>query len=480
MTQTSDILIGKSSGKKKALFAFPRLGSSLVLGMEGFALFNLYFTGFGVSALLVTLAQAIGYIVIGFGQFFMGWISDGKYTKWGRRKPYIIAFAPLLGISYIFLFLPTLFLPNLTLSSPTELSPDSQATLFIWFLIWDIIFKISYSMTTVYQSWMAEQFSNPERPKVSQYQNYFNWIGNGAMSLVSILVLTGYVNILFPPGGGTRNIYAPIPFLFLNFVLTFGIIAIVSFLLSGILMPTEPRFEIKTSLKENLKIVLKNRNYLKVTLMIGIASLGWSILVDALLAYNQAVLFLPDISFYIIAVVLLVGIFTFLFLWRKVLEKSGKKNALLNIFLFAAVFLPYTLLATINATNEIIPRLLIGIIFVIIATGALGGWYLFPYIIYADIAQDDEQKTGQLKAGIYTGFNSIILNLFQAFGVFVLGVAIEHLPTIALINPNGLPQAVPLGLILFGPISSIIILISYYYTKRYVKLDFEWEKKQIE
>ena len=71
MTQTSDILIGKSSGKKKALFAFPRLGSSLVLGMEGFALFNLYFTGFGVSALLVTLAQAIGYIVIGFGQFFL-------------------------------------------------------------------------------------------------------------------------------------------------------------------------------------------------------------------------------------------------------------------------------------------------------------------------------------------------------------------------------------------------------------------------
>jgi Na+/melibiose symporter-like transporter len=471
MTETSDVLIGKSSGKKKVLFAFPRLGSSLVLGMEGFALFNLYFTGFGVSALLVTLAQAIGYIVIGFGQFFMGWISDGKYTKWGRRKPYIIAFAPLLGISYIFLFLPTLFLPNLTLSSATDLSPDSQATLFIWFLIWDILFKISYSMTTVYQSWMAEQFKNPERPKVSQYQNYFNWIGNGAMSLVSILVLTGYVNILFPPGGGTRNIYAPIPSLFLTFVLTFGIIVIVSFLLSGIFMPTEPRFEIKTSLKENLKIVLKNRNYLLVTLMIGIASLGWSILVDALLAFNQAVLFLPDVSFYIIAVVLLVGIFTFLYLWRKILERSGKKNALLNIFLFAAVFLPYTLLATI----EIIPRLLIGIIFVIIATGALGGWYLFPYIIYADIAQDDEKKTGQLKAGIYTGFNSIILNLFQAFGVFVLGVAIEHLPNITLTG-----EAVPLGLILFGPISSVIILISYYYTKRYVKLDFEWEKKQTE
>ena len=473
MTETSESLIGKSSGKKKVLFAFPRVGSSLVLGMEGFALFNLYYTGFGVSALLVTLAQAIGYIVIGLGQFSLGWISDGKYTKLGRRKPYIIALAPLLGISYIFLFLPTLFLPDLVLLPSNELSPDSEATLFIWFLIWDILFKISYSMTTVYQSWMAEQFINSERPKVSQFQNYFNWIGNGAMALVSILVLTSYVNILSPPPPSLDppNPNAPIPITFLTFVLLFGIIAIVAFILVGILMPTEPRFEIKSSLKENLKIVLKNRNYLLVTLMIGIASLGWSILNDALLAYNQAALFLEDLDFYIIAAVLLIGIFTFLYFWRKMLEKRGKKNTLLNIFLFAVIFLPVSLLALVEA----IPRLLIGIIFVIVATGTLGGWYLFPYIIYADIAQDDEQKTGELKAGIYAGFNSIILNLFQAFGVFVLGLAIESLPMITLTG-----ESVALGLILFGPISSIILLISYFYTRKYVKLDFEWEKKQIE
>jgi len=470
MTETSEVLIGKSTEKKKLLFAFPRLGSSLVLGMEGFALFNLYYTGYGVSALLVTLAQAIGYVVIGFGQFLLGWISDGKYTKWGRRKPYIIGLAPLLGVSFIFLFLPTLFLPDLVLLPSNELSPNSETTLFIWFLVWDLLFKISYSMTTVYQSWMAEQFINPERPKVSQFQNYFNWIGNGSMALVSILVLTGYVNILSPPSPAPPNPNAPIPLDFLIFVLAFGIIATVAFILVGILMPTEPRFEIKTSLKENLKVVLKNRNYLLVTLMIGIASLGWSILNDALLAYNQAALFLGGIDFYIIAGVLLIGIFTFLYIWRRLLEKRGKKNTLLNIFLFAAIFLPISVLALIEA----IPRLLLGIIFVIIATGALGGWYLFPYIIYADIAEDDEQKTGQLKAGIYAGFNSIILNLFQAFGVFVLGVAIESLPIITLTGGD-----VALGLIVFGPICSIILLISYFYTKKYVKLDFEWEKKQI-
>ena len=455
MTESSELLIGKSDSRKKLLFAFPRVGSSLVIGLEGFALFNLYYNGYGLSALLVTLAQALGFIVIGFGQFLFGWISDAKYTKWGRRKPYIIILAPLLGISFIFLFLPSLILPDL----------NDKAALFIWFLIWDLTFKLSYSLTTVYQSWMAEQFINSERPKVSQFQNYFNWIGNGSMALVSILVLTKYVTAL---SGPPPNPNIPIPFDFLILVILFGIIATVAFILVAIFMPTEPKFEIKTKLKENLKIVLKNRNYLLITLMIGISSLAWSILNNALLAYTQGALFLSGLDFYVIAGFLLIGIFSFLYLWRRVLEKRGKKNTLLIIFLFAVITLPISLLALVDA----FPRLLLGIIFIIIGTGSLGGWYLFPYIIYADIAQDDEQKTGQLKAGIYAGFNSIILNLFQAFGVFGLGVAIESLPLITLTGGS-----VALGLILFGPISSAILLIAFFYTKKYVKLDFEWEKK---
>ena len=455
MTESSELLIGKSDSRKKLLFAFPRVGSSLVIGLEGFALFNLYYNGYGLSALLVTLAQALGFIVIGFGQFLFGWISDAKYTKWGRRKPYIIILAPLLGISFIFLFLPSLIIPDL----------NDKAALFIWFLIWDLTFKLSYSLTTVYQSWMAEQFINSERPKVSQFQNYFNWIGNGSMALVSILVLTKYVTAL---SGPPPNPNIPIPFDFLILVILFGIIATVAFILVAIFMPTEPKFEIKTKLKENLKIVLKNRNYLLITLMIGISSLAWSILNNALLAYTQGALFLSGLDFYVIAGFLLIGIFSFLYLWRRVLEKRGKKNTLLIIFLFAVITLPISLLALIDA----FPRLLLGIIFIIIGTGSLGGWYLFPYIIFADIAQDDEQKTGQLKAGIYAGFNSIILNLFQAFGVFGLGVAIENLPMITITGGS-----VALGLILFGPISSVILLIAFFYTRKYVKLDFEWEKK---
>jgi len=455
LNELQGIVREESKTGKKLLFAFPRVGSSLVLGMEGFALFNLYWNGFGLSAFLVGLTQAIGFLVVGLSQFFFGWVSDAKYTKWGRRKPYIVAFAPILGISFIFLFLPSLFLPDLS----------DTTILFVWFFIWDLIFKISYSLTTVYQSWMAEQFIVSERPKVSQFQNYFNWIGNGSMALVSIIVLTGYVDDLIGP---PRNPNTPIPMNFLLITIAFGVIAIVSFTLVGLLMPTEPKFEIKSNLKENLKIVIHNRNYLRITLMIGIASLAWSIVTDVILAYSQAALFLTGTDFYIIAGVLLIGIFSFLLVWRRLLEKLGKQQALLYIFLFSAITLPVSLLALIEA----FPRLILGIIFVVLATGALGGWFLFPYIIYADIAEDDEKKTGHLKAGIYAGFNSIIGNIFQAFGVFILGTAIDALPIITLTGQN-----VALGLIVFGPICTVILLVAYFYTKKFVTLDFDWEKK---
>jgi hypothetical protein len=43
---------------------------------------------------------------------------------------------------------------------------------------------------------------------------------------------------------------------------------------------------------------------------------------------------------------------------------------------------------------------------------------------------------------------------------------------------NGVGDTFSLGLVIFGPIASAILLISYFYTKKYVRLDFKWEETQ--
>ena len=116
-------------------------------------------------------------------------------------------------------------------------------------------------------------------------------------------------------------------------------------------------------------------------------------------------------------------------------------------------------------------RLPIAIIFISGAAAVLAGWFLFPYIIYADLADDDAHRTKELRAGIYQGFPSIILNLFQALGSLIIG-SITSLPSITVGT-----LSFSLGLVLFGPLCSIILIIAYIFTKKKVTIDFNWEHR---
>lgn len=449
MDKTNEIQRGKSSTGKMVTFGIPRFGSSVVLGIEGWALLTLYFVAYGLDPFRATFAKAMGFLAIAAAQFLFGWISDGKYTRWGRRKPFIIIFAPLLGISFIFLLLPGLVLPDL----------NDKNALFIWLLVWDILFRISYAVTTPYQAWMAEQFEVGDRPKVSQIQNYCNWIGNGLMSILTMLVFTE----VFDKIAADVN---TIPMEFLLIVVVFGVVVILLFYLIAFLMPTEPKYEIETNLIESLKVTIKNKNYMRVVLMQGIASLGLSMITAVMLTYTEVVLNLEFMEYLIVAILLLVGIFVFLYVWRTLILKKGKKSVISYIFLFGFIFLPITLLGLIPMDISLI----IGIFFIIIVAFVLGGWFLFPYIMYADLAEDDEKSTGNLKAGVYVGFPSIILNIFQAIGLLVLGVILS-LPEITVGT-----ETFTVGLVLWGPLCSIIFIVTYLYIRKFVTLDFDWEK----
>ena len=146
---------------------------------------TLYTSGYRLKPFLAGFSISMGYLTIALVQFLLGWLSDAKYTKWGRRKPYIIIISPILAVSSIFLLLPGLVI---------DLS--NEKTLFLWMLIWEIIFRASYAVTTPYQAWMAEEFPIEERPKVSQFQNTFNYIGNGIMALFSLIILTEYIDAI--------------------------------------------------------------------------------------------------------------------------------------------------------------------------------------------------------------------------------------------------------------------------------------------
>jgi GPH family glycoside/pentoside/hexuronide:cation symporter len=429
-------------------FGMPRISTSIVLTIVDFAVLFIYFEGYQLNPLLVGIALMCGKFAIAISQSTMGWLSDKTKTRFGRRKPFMIIGAPILGVSFILLLLPTYFLGK----TPNEMS------LFAWLLIFAVLFQFFYGeLTTPYQSWMAEQFEVHERSTAAAWQNIYNYIG-AAIALL-------FTQVIVPNVMESYVITKEIHPLYSTLVILFVIVTIALFYVSAYAIPVEKAVIIKSSLIEDFKEIIRDKNFIHVCMFVGISSLTWGMITGVMLGYVQKVLLLTDIL--IGAGALAIGVLGSLFAWKKIISKIGKKKSLMIILAWAACTLPFgAIIPLLPFTDFTIPA----VVLVLIIASALGGWFLFPYIVYADLAENDE-KSGEgdeLKAGLYTGFPSILLNIFQAFGLLLVG-ALLLLPP-----PPG--KLYSFGYLLWAPLGSVILVIAFFYLKKYVTLDFEWEK----
>ncbi|MHA1328472.1 MAG: MFS transporter [Promethearchaeota archaeon] len=414
MSQNNNGLWTEATRRKYILYGAPKLSTSIIMGFADFGLFTLYALAYKIDPTLVAVGQGLGKLTIAASQFLLGWISDAKYI--------------------IFLLMPGLLIDITDLSM-----------VYIWFLIWYQIFNISYALTTPFSAWLVEQFKSKDRPKASQYENTFGFFGTAVMAVFSMVVLSDFKDKI-------QANPSVIPAEYFISVIIFGILPLILYYLAFFLMPTEPHFKIESNLIENLKIILRNKNYIRVNLMYGFASMGWTIVGSQIIASG----------------IFVIGILFFLYMWRKLVLGKGKKKSLMYTFISATIFLPFTLLGFLPSEMLTI----FGYIFVLGIGGCLAGWFILPPVFFSDIAEDDEKQSGELRAGIYRGFPSILLNIFQSIGLTIMGL-LMMLPKIT-VGTN----TFTMGYVLWGPMSSLIIFLAYLYARKYIQLDFEWEEKR--
>ena len=450
MSQNNNGLWTEATRRKYILYGAPKFSTSIIMGFADFGLFTLYALAYKIDPTLVAVGQGLGKLTIAASQFLLGWISDAKYTRWGRRKPFLLFLTPILSISFIFLLMPGLLIDITDISM-----------VYIWFLIWYQIFNISYALTTPFSAWLVEQFKSKDRPKASQYENTFGFFGTAVMAVFSMVVLSDFRDKI-------QANPSVIPSEYFISVIIFGILPLILYYLAFFLMPTEPHFKIESNLIENLKIILRNKNYIRVNLMYGFASMGWTIVGSQILPFITYVIGFSDTTNIIASGIFVIGILFFLYMWRKLVLGKGKKKSLMYIFISAIIFLPFTLLGFLPSEMLTI----FGYIFVLGIGGCLAGWFILPPVFFSDIAEDDEKQSGELRAGIYRGFPSILLNIFQSIGLTIMGL-LMMLPKIT-VGAN----TFSIGYILWGPMSSLIIFLAYLYARKYIQLDFEWEEKR--
>ena len=448
--------------KEKVSYGIGRLGSSITIDLADLFTGFVYYAFFGLEEdpLLAFLGVAIGKIVIGFTQFSAGYISDRTQTRWGRRRPFIIIGAPLLAICFFFLYSPHLIIGSV----------DDPMIIFGYLLIFNALYQAVYGLlTTPFQSWMPEITTEEERLEISGYQNTVNLIafilGAGSAFLLPALldespegIVDLYaLNSLFP--------FLTNGLLLTMFIILFALMVIIFYIPALVVIRAKEIFIPQPNIREELEVVFSNRNYIWWTISRGFLSVALSMIMGIVLIWINKALDFGDIEYIIFGLVLLITIFCGFVFWGNFGNKYGKTKSFIYAMIWAAIWLPFTLIIGQNETvTSVIPILLQAIIFVILVGIGLSGFQLLPYAIVADIVEEDERKSGESRAGMYYGFESIPLNIFQFFGYLIVGVILEEEIPILTVFTRTLSDLLGAGwgLALWGPIAVVFILISVF------------------
>jgi len=418
---------------KKVSYAVARFGSSFLLTLVGLTSFYIYGSKFDLNWMLAGISLAASYIVIGLTQWLVGYYSDGLETRYGRRKPFLIIGSPGLAITVLLLFIPNWFI-NTT-------DPALELLVFVYYLTTLCAFKFFYGfLTTPLQAWLPEITDEVERPLVSSMQNTANWVANGMGTVLGFIAPLLFVTT--PTRGlGTLG---------LIIILAFAVLEIVFYLPSIIWVREKKGIVIpKRSLVRETAIILRNRTYVLWCLAVGLLSFSLSAITAEVVGFAQEVLVLNTIGKLLpAALTLLVSIFVFLYVWILVMRRFGKGRSTIAAMVVLAVLLPLTFV--LGGLTSVLPGTIVAAVFFIPLAACMAVYYIMSYIVPADIAQLDELETGESRSGMYTGFISVPMNLFQAASGLLLGIIMATSVTLTGANVY--------GLMIWGPIFAPYLL----------------------
>jgi len=426
------------TGRKKLIYAMGRLGSSILLSLIDLATFWFYYEFMKLSGFLTGVAFAIGKLVIAFFGWYFGYLSDiTKSEKWGRRKQYILAGSILLAFSTVMIFMPSYFI-----------RVTDETILFTYATFFISLANMSYGLlSTPYMAWLAEIVGPEDRVSVSAYQNVFSMMAQVVGVPVGFLLPT-----LLKTGS----------FVSLGLLLALAILEIALYMPAVLTIKEEEKPIPKPSIRRELSILWSNKNYRSWLALQGTMSIPTAILASLVISYLQNVLGLGDLEYPMAGGLMLLLTVVLFFVWARIARKKGKKKPLVASLMILVVFLPLTLVFGQRILDPV-PRVVQAILFVSFVGAGISGWYLLPNPVTADIAQEDEIEKREARAGSYVGLVSMPLNILQALARYISGILADLPPA-----PG---QAYSMGLLLWGPVSSVTLIPCLLILIKYVETD---------
>jgi len=378
----------------------------------------------------VGVAMVVYGIWNAFNDPLAGQISDRTRTRWGRRIPYI-AFGTLpLILCFILVWTP-----------PFRTERGQALWLFVYFFL--IIHLFDTLWTFVILNWTAlfpEMFPDlRQRAEVSGWRQFFSIPG---------LIL----GIALPP-----MVYGSLgwPWMGIIFGLITGIFLYIS--LWGSREHPEFQRDEPLSFREALRATLANRAF-RLFLVANLCIQFTFVMLTATTPfYAKYVLGLGDAETSAMLGAVFVTALPFLYLWTKVAQRFGSRQALLAALgLFAVALLPFLAIRDFR-----------GAIAATTGMGAgLAGLLMLTDLLIADVVDEDELGTGVRREGMYFGMNGFVIRFAVSIQSLILTQTLRasgYVPDL----PSQ-PGSVLLGLrLLMTAVPIIALAIAFLATRAY-------------
>lgn len=334
----------------------------------------------------------------------IGYLSDHTPGPWGRRKPWILAGAPVLLLAVMSLFTPR--------------GPVTTTYL----LVWTLVLWLGWTMVAIpYHAWGAElSHSYHQRTRITTWRT--------ACSVIGVLLTVAAPLIaerLFEYGGNLEEGLTITAVL----TVTLGVVSF-TWLLARV-APARPLGARRVPLREGLHIMWRNGPFKRLTVGVALTGGGLAMAGSLLVLYVDEVI-QSDLAISIWFLLFYAGNLLGVALWGRLARRIGKCHAWLWAMGMMVLCQPAFLLLTPGAEAAMV-------ILLITAGVAAGSLVVLPSAMKADVVDVDRLYSGADRTGLYFSSWSMVQ---KAVVTWAMGLALLLLAAFdfAPSGPNGTAQ----------------------------------------
>lgn len=361
---------------------------AMMVPSQAFSSFYSYFyvekLGLGIG--LATLARTIFLIWDAVNNPLFGYWSDRTNTRYGRRRPWVFGAIPLFMLSFVLVFSP----------------PDGLAEqgLFTWFLITLVLFEAVATVLWVnYGALFPELFRGDRlRAKASAIQQGYQ--------VVALLIGSALTPVIFTAVG------------FSNMAIVYACVFAVFMCLCmmSVQESKEPGQGEPLRLIAAFRETLRNTKFWVFNFANSFAQTVNGLVASIIPFYAKYVLHISEAFVSILLASVFVSVIPMVLLWYWIIRSmDGVKAWRLSLIAYALSVIP--LWFGYNLVSGIIAGIVFGF--------GLAGFLVTPALVGGRIIDEDAEKTGLRREGIYTAVSGFITRssgLISALAFFVIGL----------------------------------------------------------